>query len=284
MLFILSLGGSMNDLYQALPDKILDWKAFGKDEIYNRETIFKYIDGGGELYLTYGFKQVHVRRYINPSQDEIILDIYDMGSSADAFGIFSVEREGEEAGFGQGSEYGGGLLRFWKGRYFVSIITMGDEEKSKPAIMELGKTVAALIEPGSKPSLLKLLPAEGLIENKISYLHSYIPLNNLYFIASDNILHLGPKTDCLWAEYRVSNDQIAYLLLIKYQDQEKAAEAYQNFIKIYMPEALPSGLAQMENKKWTAAKLNKNMVAVVFEALQKKWALKLLASLNLEKR
>ena len=65
----------MSDLYQALPDKILDWKATGKDEIYNRDTIFKYIDGGAELYLTYGFKQVYVRRFVNPSQDEIILDI-----------------------------------------------------------------------------------------------------------------------------------------------------------------------------------------------------------------
>jgi len=273
----------MNDLYQALPDQILNWKAYGKDEIYNRETIFKYIDGGGELYLTYGFKQVYVRRYVNPDHEEIILDIYDMGSSADAFGIFSVEREGEEAGFGQGSEYGGGLLRFWKGRYFVSIIAMGDEQKSKPAILELAKRVAALIEPGSKPSLLKFLPAEGLIENKISYLHSYIPLNNLYFIASENILHLGPKTDCLWAAYRVNNGQTAYFLLIKYADQRKAAEAYENFIKIYMPEAFPSGLAQMENKKWTAAKVTKNMVAVVFESPQKKWALKLLSLLNPQK-
>ncbi len=275
----------MSDLYQSLPDKILDWKATGKDEIYNRETIFKYIDGGAELYLTYGFKQVYVRRFVNPSQDEIILDIYDMGSSADAFGIFSVEREEEEAGLGQGSEYGGGLLRFWKGHYFISIIAMGDEEKSKPAILELGKAVAAAIDsPGSKPSLLKFLPAQGLIKNKISYLHSYIPLNNLYFIASDNILQLGPKTDCVWAPYSIDNEQTAYLLLIKYEDQQKSTRAYENFINTYMPEVRHSGAAQMENKKWTAAKIIQNMVAIVFEAPQKNWAWQLLSSVKFENR
>ena len=37
------------------------------------------------------------------------------------------DREDPEAGIGQGSEYGFGLLRFWRNRFFVTIMTTGDD-------------------------------------------------------------------------------------------------------------------------------------------------------------
>ena len=115
-------------------------EAYDEDEFYNRSTLYEYIDGGAELYLAYDFQEVFVRRYAGPGDTEIILDIYDMGSASEAFGVFSVEREDQDLGIGQGSEYGGGLLRFWKGRFFVSILTTGDAQKAKPAIIQAGKS------------------------------------------------------------------------------------------------------------------------------------------------
>ena len=72
--------------------------------VYNRDTIYKHINGGAELYLAYGFKEVLVRKYLGPNNIEMVLDIYDMGNSMDAFGVFSTEREDDEAGVGQDSE------------------------------------------------------------------------------------------------------------------------------------------------------------------------------------
>jgi len=286
IIIILSLiidcgGGNVNNLYQSIPKQIMNWKAKDKDEIYNRETLYDYLNGGAELYLTYDFKQVIVRRFIGLDQDEIVLDIYDMSSSTEAFGIFSIEFEEEDVGIGQGSEYGSGLLRFWKERFFVSIITMGDEQTTKPAILELGRAVAAAIDTtGPEPALLKFLPEKKLQKDRIRYLHSYIPLNNHYYIASENILNLDQKTDCVFAEYRVNNEDSAYLLLIQYENELQAKKAHAAFLKIYMPEALETEFAQMENQKWTMAKTQQNMVKIVFEAPDKNWASELLSAVK----
>ena len=73
------------------------------------------MNGGAEVYLSYDFKRVRVRRYAGPDDGEIVLDVYDMGSSAEAFGVFSTSIEDPEVGLGQGSEYGAGLRRVRQG-------------------------------------------------------------------------------------------------------------------------------------------------------------------------
>jgi hypothetical protein len=84
------------------------------------------------------------------------------------------------------------------------------------------------------------------------------------------------------AEYQYpGNDrEPTYLLLIKYETKDQAKKSYENFIKIYMPEARETGLAQMENKEWTMAKIDKNMVKIVFEAPDKNRASELLSAVK----
>lgn len=278
-------GGNVEELYQSIPKQVQQWKTEDKDEIYNRETLYNYMDGGAELYLAYDFKKVWVRRFTGPDENEIVLDIYDMGSSAEAFGIFSCGREDEEADIGQGSEYGSGLLRFWKDRYFVSIVAIGDEQIAEQPILELGKVVAdAIAQPGSEPELIKYLPEKNLRKNRISYFHSNISLNNVFFIASENILDLTNKTNCVFAEYTVNGGDTGYLLLIQYENEDQAKEAYELFLKNYMPEAVETGFAQMENKKWTMAKTEQNIVTIVFEAPNKAWASELQSTVTLYER
>lgn len=278
-------GGDVKDIFQSLPKQILDWKAVEKDKIYDRETLYNYINGGAELYLAYDFKQVFIRRFLGPGENEIVLDIYDMGSSAEAFGIFSSGREDEDVGIGQGSEYGIGLLRFWKDRYFVSIVAVGDEQIAERPILELGMATANAIDhTGLEPVLLKYLPANGLIKNRISYFHSNISLNNVFFIASENILNLSNNTNCVFAEYRVSGEDNGYLLLIQYQNVVQAKEAYKLFLKNYMPEAMEAGFVQTENRKWTVAKTEQNFMTIVFEAPDRSWASELQSAIKLNER
>jgi hypothetical protein len=126
------------------PQQVRDWKA-SADAVYDRKTLYDYMDGGAEVYLAYDFREVFVRKYADPGGNELALDIYDMGSPAEAFGMFSFDRQDPDAGIGQGSEYGPGLLRFWRGRYFVSVTVSGNEDKAELAVLELGKAVAPLL-------------------------------------------------------------------------------------------------------------------------------------------
>ena len=279
---VLATGGTVNTLSQVIPRKILDWQASEKDQTYDRKTIFDYMDGGAEVYLAFNFRHVLVRRYEAPSGDDIVLDVFDMDSPEEAYGVFSCDRQDPEAGIGQESTFGPGLLRFWQGRYFVSISSAGNEQKTDEAILELGKAVVPhLGQPGEPPLLLQLLPPDGLIESKISYFHGSISLSNRYLVASENILSLEKgKTDCVFAEYSEGSEETIKLLLIRYPDEEQALAACQSFLKDYLSEAAPDGTAQTENKKWVLGQSHKNYVAVVFEAPSKERAEKLFAAVR----
>jgi hypothetical protein len=273
-LFITCSGEKMNKLFTSLPEHVQNWKKTDDGKIYNRETLYNYIDGGAELYLTFRFIEVFSQRYgdtANP-QNEIILDIFDMGTSADAFGIFTCEREDEEVGIGQDSEYGGGLLRFWKDNYFVAITALCPEQIAKPVMLELGKEIAnAITTTGSLPQLIDSLPTEGLNKKKIRYFHTIQPLNTRYFVASENILNLNKNTDCILAQY-MRNKEKGYLLLVNYLNEQMAVSAYTTFITHYAPEAQKTGFAQLENKRWMGAKLIDRRLIIVFEAPDQKWA------------
>ena len=120
----ISMGDDESDLTLLLPDNIEGWKVATNDQIYNSKNLYDYIDGGAELYLSYGFRRVISRRYSKIEQPDIIVDLFDMRTSQNAFGVFSHARETVDNTFGQGSQYTEGLLLFWKDYYYISILLL----------------------------------------------------------------------------------------------------------------------------------------------------------------
>jgi hypothetical protein len=264
------MGGEKENMKQeiSLPLEAAGWKWDGKDLNYNRRTIFDYIDGAGELYLAYNFQAVRVRRFEKSGQPSIIAELFDMGSSEDAYGVFSFERQDEDAGIGQGSEFGGGLLRFWKGKFFVSVYAEGESPEVQSGILNVGREVSSSIKTtGPAPQLINALPVgkAGLVEKAVRYLHSHVLLNQRFFVANQNILRLTPKTDAVLAPYLRDGIKI-HLLVIRYPTTQEAEEALQSFKKAYMPEAGEKESLQTEDKKWTGARRQREFVLIVFGA------------------
>jgi hypothetical protein len=275
-------GGAVKDFGPKIPKQVLDWKASGEDAVYDRKTLYDYMDGGAEVYLAFDFREVFVRKYADAEENEIVLDIYDMGSPAEAFGMFSCDRQDPEAGIGQGSEYGPGLLRFWRGRHFVSITVSGNEDKAEKAVLDLGKAVAPLLGPdGAPPDMIKLLPAAGLKAVKTAYFHNHVHLSNRYFVSSENVLGLDEKTECLFAEYNpvVADNPVgaavgdsARLLVVRYPDAARAGAAAASFLRALLPQADADGAALTEKKGWSMIRTRDSVLAVVFEASSKEFA------------
>ena len=150
---------SLNKVYNLLPSDIKGWKKTDPPIIYTQDTLYDYINGGAELYIAYNFKEVLSVKYEKEKNSEIIIDFFDMGSSYDAYGIFSQGREKEDGLLGQGSEYSSGLLSFWKGQYFISILAYPETEEKKGIVLALGKILEDSIPLiGDSPPILKLLP------------------------------------------------------------------------------------------------------------------------------
>jgi hypothetical protein len=259
--------GNKMQMKRLLPLKAGKCHSEGKDQFYDPMTTFRYMDGAAELYRSYGFKLLLVRRYLGTDHPPIIVEVFDMGSSEDAFGVFSSGTEGEETGIGQGSDYGGGLLRFWKGKFFVNVYAEQEGPSTKEDVLELGKAIAESIKKeGPKPKLVHSLSKEGLIERNIRYFHVSHSLNHHYFLSHENILNLSLKTNALLASYFSQTDGKTFLLLIQYPSQSLAKEGLQRFVKAYMPESSASRTIKTENGRWTAAEVRQKYVTIVFDA------------------
>jgi hypothetical protein len=250
------------------PSEVVGWKWDGKQEAYDAQSIFKYIDGAAEVYLAYNFQGLNVGRYDRDGRPELVADVYRMGTAEDAFGAFSFERQDDDAAIGQGSEFGGGLLRFWKGSYFVTVYADGEAPDAERAVLELGKAIAASIgETGSPPDIARALPGKeaGLVERSVRFVRSHVLLNQRFFVSHDNILGLDRKVGAALATY-VRGDRQVTLLLIRYPDEAKAAAALTAFRNAYMPEAATTGTIRTEDATWTSSEREGTLLVVVFGA------------------
>ena len=265
--------GKKMEMKKLLPLEIGSYKADGKDEFYDRNTTFRYMDGAAELYRSYAFRLLMVRRYLRADHAPIVVELFDMGSSEDAFGVFSFETESEDVGVGQGSDYGGGLLRFWKGKFFVNAYAEQEAPSTKQDVLEFGKVIASSIrQEGQEPKLINYLPEQGLSERSIRYFHLHQSLNYHYFVSHENILRLGKETNAVFATYFPNKQNgKTFLLLIQYSARKRAEEALKSFTKAYMPESSASRIIQTENGRWVAAQSHQEFAIVVFDApLQQK--------------
>jgi len=275
-----SMGKVESDLALLLPDTIEGWKVAAKDQIYDRDTLYGYIDGGAELYLSYDFRKVINRTYVKPGQPDMVVDLFDMGTSQNAFGVFSHSRETVDNTFGQGSQYAEGLLLFWKDRYYISIFTNPETVESKRAVFDLAREIEmAIAKEGPLPEILTFLPQQSLVRESIRYFRHYVWLNAHYFVADRNILHINESTDALLAKYGEVKKRYL-LLLVKYKSDKDAKRAYNDFVKYYLPELSKRRVVQIEDGTWTSCQLTGNLLIIVFNAPIKDKALHLIEAVQ----
>jgi hypothetical protein len=258
---------TLTELSKQLPAEVNGWKKSETMTLYTPDNLFKYIDGGAELYISYSFKQLLAQKYLKGDLPEITVDVFDMGSSYDAFGVFAHSRETLDTSIGDNveSEYSDGLVTFWKGRYYVSILAYPETEEKKETVLTLGRHIAGLIaEKSEKPPLIDRLPTPHLIKDSIRYFHHYIWLNSHYFISDQNILQIDENTEAVLARYKESGDSY-YVLLVSYPDEAKAGAGVGSFLKYYLPDA-EKGIKQLEDGRWTGCKTDGRLVMVALNA------------------
>ncbi len=178
LLFLSILRMNAVDLSDFLPKQSNEWST-ESDQYFNSDNLYDYIDGGAELYLSYGFNKVISRRYTCAGEMDIVVEIFDMKGVRDAFGVFSNMREKNQHELGQGSQQIEGSLIFWKDHYFVSLTTHKNTEKSLAAIKKIaGYIDHAIGSEGQIPAIVDLLPQRDLVPEGYCYFHHYIWINS----------------------------------------------------------------------------------------------------------
>lgn len=262
-----------------LPAQIDSWTRGDPAAFYDRETIFDYINGAGEVYRSYAFDQVVVVVYTSAQGPEITVELFDMGNPADAYGVFSYARENEETGIGGGYEQKGRVLCFWQDRYYTCVAAEERSDDSDRALLQFARAISERLPPESDPpDLVSMLPREGLVPFSERFFHLHQSLNYHYYLARENIFGLSDETDAVLARYAPGS---TYLLLVRYANEGDAAGAASSFRQGYLPEAGESRPVETENGAFLSYGRRGRFLVVVLDAVSEDAADALLqATLN----
>lgn len=250
------------DFAAKLPARVGAWKKPARPALYDRKTLHDYIDGGAELYLAFDFVAAVTLEYSASKDDTIKIDIFDMGSPRGAFGVFAHGRETIAAEVGQGSDCVGGLLTFWKGRWFVSLLGYPEAAAKRKAVYELGRKIAALIpETGSPPAILAALPRRGLVEASARTFHHHLLQNDYVTVSHENPLGIGPKTEAVLARYaRMGRRHV--LMLVDYSTEDDARKAERDVTK----SVLGGAAAARKGDRWSGVKRSGKRLVLALDA------------------
>jgi hypothetical protein len=196
-----------------------DLKGFKKTTsypVYLPENLWDFINGAADIYLAYGFIDLHVAEY-KKGKNVIKLEIYRHSDNTLAFGIYSTERSPTFHYVNLGSQgyIAEGAINFFKGSYYVKIRTYSKNESTLKSAESLAHEVADLIKGGKEmPSALSLFPATGKKVNEEIYINESV---------------LGHKflNKAYKADYESGNDTFSIFLMESTpKETQKTVDAY----------------------------------------------------------
>lgn len=244
-----------------LPDTIKQWRLDGTSRLIDRSGIFDYMNGAGELYLGYHFDYLRVFEYRDVTGNDILVELYDMADSNDAFGLLSLDWGGEVLTLMPPADfphalYGKGLLRIWSNNLYVRIMAMKETPASREVILQLGKIIVSEQDNPMPPKLLSVLEPElgsgwTLRKERIGYFYSHLVLNSLYYLSHENILKLDHSTEAVIAAYERARKnrkpERIHLLVVNYPDHHRARKALRSFIESYLADRSSEKQPEAEN-------------------------------------
>jgi hypothetical protein len=205
----------------AKADLIPGWVISQSIATYDRQNLFNLVDGQAESFFAYGFEQVAVQRYQDQAGNELIVEIWQLATPDDAYGLFSAGRAGTAAAIGsEGDADPGRRLAFWQDRFFVSLSAI--QPLPDATFQAFGQAVStALPSGGETPALVARLPQSGLMAPPI-FFHEEMSVQMEVWLGGENLLGLSQETNGVVGRYELNN-ATARLLLIEYPSSTQAA-------------------------------------------------------------
>ena len=302
-LSILTKGNSTNMEHNQieLPLKVGMWERPGIPKVIDKTNIFDYMNGAGELYLGYRFKRLEVYEYSAGDTNDILVELYYMETSDDAFGLLSLDWEGEPVSLSGPAEtkkipddvvpssralYGQGLMRIWADKIYARILAVLETPESRDAVFALSRAVWKDKKKPARPDILLPLPVNldnnwRIQKKRTAFFRSYLVLNSLYYLSHQNILNLGLKVEGATTSYESeqhAGTKRIRLIYIKYETAEEACKGLSLFLESYIPEKKINSEADDSDSfrntikledGWMGYGLNGSSLTLVFESPEK---------------
>jgi hypothetical protein len=158
----------------SLLPQLNNWKLSEEPRPFLPAALFEYIDGAAEIYLSYDFHELVVAQYQEKTtKASITVEIYDMGTGRNAFGIYSAERYPDSRFLAVGNQgyLDEGTLNFLTGRYYIKLLCFEGGAQSPEFLQLFAKAISGKVkEPGRLPTLLQVFPKDALIPNSEKFI------------------------------------------------------------------------------------------------------------------
>ncbi len=204
-----------------------DWTLKGSVKVISSTAIYDYMDGAGEIPIACSYQGLAVGEYTRRTGGVLTIELYDMGNSSDAFGLYSMKRlaTGKPISLGSNAapiqaQAGYHELLLHKGRYTALLFGDDSGKVADVDFSKLGYALAAAIsETGSRPDLLSRLPSEGYLPRSAKYFHGKAAMDTVKFVR-DDLFRTKAKPEIAVASYVAPAGK---MMVIRYGSSSEAA-------------------------------------------------------------
>jgi hypothetical protein len=250
------LSQSGDDIMRGV-DGIPGWARAGEPRVFTREGLYGHIDGGAEIVLQYGFRELAVHVFepagsrpkaagsvAAPATKEIVLEIYRMESGEAAFGLYSTKLEGGEERRPEvvsDNWITPGQANFVKGEYLINVLASDCTDR------EVGAFMAAIEKkvPGEgtvRPAGMGRLPVEGMVPGSGRYIKGALAAQNESPFLEAGFWGFGEGAAEAYAARYGAAPAVSKLILVEFFRASGAGAATTN-AQAARP-AAPAGLAE----------------------------------------
>jgi hypothetical protein len=219
------------------PDDVRGWKKAPTSELYIGEDLFRYINGGAEIYHEYGFKQVLVQDFSSENGRSVSAEIYEMARPESAYGIYTFKSstEGHAVILGNEGRFEGYYLNFWRSNFLVTLTGFDEDEETINGLASIAEAIdkrMKTLHKTEKPQLIQLLPEDEHIMPSTKYFLGNLGLFNTYPFSTVDIFKIK---EGVRRKYRPGYD----VFIINYIDELQETACFEDkkgkliFIKPY---------------------------------------------------
>jgi hypothetical protein len=200
--------------------KIKNWSVADSISEYDPSNLWEYINGAADLFIAYGFQNLQSCE-LSSGEIEIVVDVYNMGTQLNAFGMYKTERGDPTEKLGIGTEAvitSPNQCLMLKDIYYIKInVYEGQltEEKSNSLLNSISEILAGS---NTFPGEFELLPQKNKIKNSEHFV-------------KEGYLGLSELTNCLYAEYKTDAETSFQYFIIITENKNSHDDIWKKFTK-----------------------------------------------------
>jgi len=240
-----------------IPDEFQGWlkKEF---KHYSKENIFDYMDGSGEVYISFNFENLYVYNY-EKEKNKIIVEIFEMVEPKYSFGLYThIRGRGKTiSAIGEDCEIFKNSLIFWKGKYFVSLIS--EDNIKNEILLSFAKEIEKNIKKEKfKSEIFKRAKELNLNLKNIKYFFNMNILNYNYYIINEDIFYFKDGTEGIFSPYKDG-----YILLLLFKNNKILNLSLKNLKEKFYGGDLK--VKEIESGKWSGFILKENSIIIFLD-------------------